>query len=488
MFPVKIQQFFTWVFGHPKWPAFLISRVGNQDVFDFRMFLRFTAVAFVFLILGLLHESSVANAMEGQLKPKTLAMSLNQSEVPSLNQNTVQQPCQPVLPYDILCYLGPFYRPRDLVTFSKTNKFFYARLYQAFKDASKSKKWCLSQGNLQNITDSLDPLSQWDFYAAVSQNDLDILKIAVNCANDLPGTLEILATGILIAAHNDFEAGVKFLAEYSDLTLKECQELIPELSFPLTLELLLAAIYHADADELNNLLYSKEYFVCSANEDVIIKALVHVVKLDKTEHVRYLAQFPFALQSSDKRDIDMYCTVGLTYSWKHFGDTSFIKFLESLGFKKNELFVNAFVDMLFEGQHDLLLARFASFSEYFNTLFEYERSSELHTKWNLSPEALYYIASACNVRVFSFASMGSLEAFVTKKYSLRDSEALLKVGLTALPDLDICADEDTFLIAFIRSNYRTCGVLGIKEILLYFTGIHIPNSVKQSFVNIFSRM
>ena len=454
------------------------------------MFLRFTVVAFGFLILVLLHESFVANAMEGQLKPKTV-MAANQLAVPSLNQNTVQQACQPaalkapVLPHDILCYLLVFCRPRDLVAFSKTNKFFYAKLYQAFKDASKNNKWCLSKGNLENIADSLDPLSRWDFYAAVSQNDPDILKIAVENSDYFRNAPEIFATGILIAAHNGFEEGVKFLAKYSGLTLEKCQELVPKLSFPLTLELLLAAIYHADADELSNLVDSKDYFVCSANEDVIIKALVHAIELNKTKHVRYLLLFPSPLQSPDKQDSIMYCTVGLTYSWKHFGDTSFINFLESLSFKKDELFASIFVDMLFEGQHDLLLARFASFSEYFNTLFECEHPSALHTKWNLSPEALYYIASTCNVLVFSFASRESLEAFATKKYSLRDSEVLLEVGLEALPDLNVCADEDTFLIAFVRSNSWKYGILGIKQILSYFNGIH---SFKYSFVAIISKM
>ena len=248
---------------------------------------------FFFLFFLLLLNAVVfrANAMDGQLTPKTVVTRMNQSEAiqPSLSEPL--EVCQvgaskdshinaferssvlkfQQLPLDILNYVALFLCQRTLVKLSKTNKFFYglidsAKIYGAFKKAAISGKWYLPMEsyNGQQVDHEI---SLGDFYAVVSQSNIGLLEIFF-CPQLEFSSVIPCASAICIAAHNGFEEGVKFLTEYSHLTLKQCQELIPTLIFPLTSDLLLAAIYYADTDEIRAILFSEQFFICANNEYV----------------------------------------------------------------------------------------------------------------------------------------------------------------------------------------------------------------------------
>ena len=241
---------------------------------------------FPFFLLLLNAVVFPANAMEDQLTPKAVVTRTNQSEA--------IQPCQvgasensqldalegssvlifQQLPLDILNYLASFLYQRTLVKLSKTSKFFYrlidsAKIYGAFKKAAISGKWYLPMepNNAQPVNHDI---SRGEFYAVVSQSNIDLLKIFFRRKLGFSSIIPY-ASAIRIAAHNGFEEGVNFLIEcskLSHLTLRQCQELIPALIFPLTSDLLLAAIYYADTDEIRAILFSEQFFICANNEYV----------------------------------------------------------------------------------------------------------------------------------------------------------------------------------------------------------------------------
>ena len=108
--------------------------------------------------------------------------------------------------------------------------------------------------------------------------------------NDEIKYLECKRNSLAIAMQNNFTEDVATLQnEFKITPPEECQELMGNMKFPLTEDLLIAAIHLISLDELKELLNGQDVcFDPSVNDDAILKSLVHAVHHREMDHVKVL--------------------------------------------------------------------------------------------------------------------------------------------------------------------------------------------------------
>ena len=361
------------------------------------------------------------------------------------------------------------------------NKANHAHIYNTFKGFTKKSKWYLPVENISKETWATPELI---LLASVSQSDMKILKQALTAYYHTLKTRSVTRSvlkAILVASHNNFQEGVDYLLKKFNLTLEYCRKEVSVLRFPLTLNLLLATIYYADAKDLGLTLTETEFFV--TDRFVPVQGLIHAVYLKKTHLFDYLAEHPSIKEFFASSLIDQHSPIieGLIYSLEFIREPFFFEYLaDKLKLDKNALFEVVFKTLCDRQQNDLIFNSIASFSDYFKTMLLQGEIKYFYKKWNPSPEALFYVASNINIRVFSSIERHSLQMFATKKYNNRDPKVLQKANLAPLPDVVPSNDEDSFLVAFLKTNYKTFDASTMTPALDCFKGIGLSSSDKAS--------
>ena len=107
--------------------------------------------------------------------------------------------------------------------------------------------------------------------------------------NDEIKYLECKRNSLAIAMQNNFTEDVAMLQKACNITPEVYQELMGNMKFPLTEDLLIAAIHLISLDELKELLNGQDVcFDPSVNDDAILKSLVHAVHHREMDHVKVL--------------------------------------------------------------------------------------------------------------------------------------------------------------------------------------------------------
>ena len=346
----------------------------------------------------------------------------------------------------------------------------HAHIYNTFKAFTKKSKWYLPIENIYKESPELILL------AKVSKSDEYILNTL-----KFKGLAErAVCKALLVASHNNFQEGVDYLLKkFKGLTLEGCRKNVPVLRSPLTLNLLLATIYYGNTKDLLETLTEMEFFV--ADQFVMVQGLIHAVHLKKTSLFDPMANHGSMKEffASSPKAPSSPIIPGLIYSLEYIREPSFFEYLaDKLKLDKNFLFETVFVDLCDSEQNDLIFNSIAGFSDYFKTMLLKGTVKNLYRKWNPSPEALFYVASNINIRVFSLIERSSLRTFAAKKYKDRDPMVLQKANLAPLPDVVPSNDADSFLVAFLKTNYKTLDASTMTRALDCFKGKGMDKGIK----------
>ena len=173
------------------------------------------------------------------------------------------------------------------------------------------------------------------FFNVVSQSNVVMLMLALSWGVYLENRsdenkdkyLEDKKDSLAIAKHNNFTEGVAILQKAFNVTPEECQELLRNMKFPLTENLLIITIHLISPLELEKLLNGQNVsFDPSLHDVAILRALVYAVHHRKVDH----AEIPFNCHYSvpyflPKNDCEL--SPYIDYSCKNFDDASFVEFL-----------------------------------------------------------------------------------------------------------------------------------------------------------------
>ena len=198
------------------------------------------------------------------------------------------------LPLEVVHYMTEFLNEADTLHLMQTNRNTYFNdelrvlLFKKIKSAACKGCWKVPTCKIEDYEEDERPLPRAVFFSVVCQSDVDLLNRALALPAGDYLKVENGADKIFllaIAMHNNFTEGVAILQKEFKMTLEECQELAGNIKFPLTENLLIAAIYLISPIDLDELLNGQDVnFDPSLNDDAILKALVHAVHHRKMAH------------------------------------------------------------------------------------------------------------------------------------------------------------------------------------------------------------
>ena len=279
---------------------------------------------------------------------------------------------------------------------------------------------------------------------------------------------------LAIANHNNFTEGVAKLQRAFNMTPEECQKLVGNLKFPLTENLLIAAIHLISPLELEELLNGQDTsFDPSLNDDAILKALVHAVHRQKMDHVKVLFNCPYIKPYFLPENYYRFYLY-IDYSCKNFGDASFVEFLV----KKQPGKTLAFVDMFYSSsgylqRPDTLFKIYAVAPKLFHSDVACQLFKNSYQFWQVKPEELFVMLQDCNLDILPCISDASWNLFASTSYN---NDAVKCVIDTYCPeenlspsvdpywkeiatkfnanrkslDQDLLLENETFLLVFIK--------------------------------------
>ena len=435
---------------------------------------------FVILLGFLLFTcGALSYAMENNSPPGQLAAKDVKDEDSQFNK----------LPFEVVHYMTEFLNEADFLHLMQTNTSFNDKLcvllFKNIKSAACKGCWKVPRRDLMYYIRSGLALPPSVFFNVVSQSDVDELKLALslqvylNNENDenKVNYLEWKKYSLAVAMQNNFTEGVAILQnEFKfNITPKECQELIGNLKFPLTEDLLVAAIHLISHLELTELLNGQDVdFDPSLNDDVILNALIYAVHHRKMDHIKVIFNCPYIKSYFLPEN---YCRLYpyIDYSCKNFDDTSFVKFLiEKQPTKTGEfvmMFWNCFRD---HRRLDALFNLYAAAPEYFQTFFNHYFVSASHLLWQVKPEELFVMLQDCSLEILPSISAASWKQFVSTPYNNGAVKCVIdtysheeNLSVSARTyweeiatkfdadckslDKDLSLENETFLLVFIKS-------------------------------------
>ena len=274
---------------------------------------------------------------------------------------------------------------------------------------------------------------------------------------------------------NNFTKGVAALQEAFNITQEECQELVRNMKFPLTEDLLIAAIRLISPLNLGKLLNGQyARFDPSVNDDTILKALVHAVHHREMDHAEVLFNSqcirPYFLPYAT-RLLRPY----IDHSCKNFDDASFVKFMVKIQPENITLFFGSFWEY-FKTYHrtNALFQLYHIAPRLFNYYLYCARHESPHFILQVKPEKLFVILQDCSVDILPCISDASWEQFASTPYKDDAVKCLLRkyccpeenVSVSACAywekfalkfnayrkslDQDLPLENETFLLVFIK--------------------------------------
>ena len=254
------------------------------------------------------------------------------------------------LPFDVFHYMTKFLNTADFLHLMQTNTYFNDKLpvllFKKIKSAACQGCWKVPVWYNIDENDLFNRASPMvHFFNVVSRSDLAMLIVAIYKENaddqNKDKYLEDKKFSLAIAMHNKFTEGVTRLQEAFNITTEDCQELVGNMKFPLTENLLIAAIHLISPLELKELLNGQDAkFDPSLNDDAILKALVYAVHHRKMDHAEVLLKSQYVepyFSPENYYRLRPY----IDYSCENFDDASFTEFV----IKKQPENILAFVDM-----------------------------------------------------------------------------------------------------------------------------------------------
>ena len=386
------------------------------------------------------------------------------------------------LPLEVVYYMTEFLNMADFLHFVRTRTYFYHKLrvllFKTIRSAACKGYWRVPPCDIIYYELFYDPLPRTTFFSVVSQSDVDLLIHALALrpraylkAIDYADKNFLLA----IAEHNNFTQGVAILQNEFKIIPKNCQELVRNMKFPLTEDLLVAAIHLISLDELKELLNGQDAsFDPSLNDVAILRSLVYAVHYRKIDHAKVLfnSQYiqPYFLP-------EKYCLLDpyIDYSCNNFKDTSFLEFLIDKQPTNTEEFVITFGNCL--RQYDRtneLFNLYAAAPEFFLISFPDFSISDSPLFWEVKPEELFVMLQDCSLEILPCISDASWEQFASAPYNDRDVKCLFEKyrspkkyrALSAAQcwkeitakfnddrnplDQNILLEKETFLVVFIK--------------------------------------
>ena len=247
------------------------------------------------------------------------------------------------------------------------------------------------------------------------------------------------------------------------------------IKFPLTENLLIAAIHLISPRDLEKLLTGQDVnFDPSLNDVAILRALVYAVHRRKMDHAEVLFNSQYSVPyflPDGTRLLRPY----IDYSCENFDDASFVEFLIEKQPKNTLLLVDMFGDCLKTYRRTYALFKlYAIAPEYFQTSFHDYFVSDSHLFWHVEPEELLVMLQDCNLDILPWISDASWKQFTTTRYNHDAVERVIytyyhEENLSLSVHLywgkiaakfyanrkslgqDLSLEDETFLLVFIKS-------------------------------------
>ena len=340
------------------------------------------------------------------------------------------------LPLEVVHYMTEFLNEADYLHLMQTSTFFNDKLrvllFKKIRSAACQGCWKVPRRD-DGYYEAVDLyLLRAVFFNIVSQSDVVMLILALSFIVSLDDEnrgkyLECKKYSLAIAKQNEFTRGVAILQRAFNMTPEEYQELVGNIKFPLTENLLIAAIHLISPLELAELLNGQDVsFDPSLNDDAILKALVHAVHHRKIDHVKVLFNCQYIKSYFLPDGTRLLCPY-IEYSCKNFGDASFIEFLIEKQPKNILLLVDMFGDCLKTYHRTYALFKiYVITPEYFQTSFHDYFVSNSPLFWVVEPEELFVMLQDCNLDILPWISDASWELFARTRYNNGAVECLLQ--------------------------------------------------------------